>query len=63
VLGRVAMDMIVIDVSSVPEDIALNSKVVLWGDAPHVDEVAAHAGTISYELLCRLSLRPNRIQA
>ncbi len=63
VLGRVAMDMIVIDVSSVPEDIALNSKVVLWGDAPHVDEVAAHAGTISYELLCRLSSRPNRVQA
>ncbi|WP_201583806.1 alanine racemase [Psychrobacter immobilis] len=63
VLGRVAMDMIVIDVSSVPEDTALNSKVILWGDAPHVDEVAAHAGTISYELLCRLSSRPNRVQA
>lgn len=60
--GRVAMDMIVIDVSSTPKDIALNSKVVLWGSAPHVDEVAAHAGTISYELLCRLSPRPLRIQ-
>lgn len=62
VLGRVAMDMIVIDVSTVPEDSALNSKVILWGDAPHVDEVAAHAGTISYELLCRLSARPKRLQ-
>lgn len=62
VIGRVAMDMIVIDVSTAPEDIALDSKVILWGDAPHVDEVAAHAGTISYELLCRLSIRPNRIQ-
>lgn len=64
VLGRVAMDMIVIDVSAVPESITLlNSKVILWGDAPRVDEVAAHAGTISYELLCRLSIRPNRLQA
>lgn len=63
VLGRVAMDMIVIDVSTVPENAALNSKVILWGDAPHVDEVAIHADTISYELLCRLSVRPNRIQA
>lgn len=63
VLGRVAMDMIVIDVSTVPENAALNSKVILWGDAPRVDEVAGHAGTISYELLCRLSSRPNRIQA
>ncbi|OXL21541.1 alanine racemase [Psychrobacter sp. DAB_AL32B] len=61
VIGRVAMDMIVIDVSNVPESIALNSKVILWGDAPHVDEVAKHAGTISYELLCRLSARPTRI--
>lgn len=54
------MDMIVIDVSAVPNSVALNSKVLLWGDAPHVDEVAAHAETISYELLCRLSARPTR---
>ena len=60
VVGRVVMDMIVIDVSAVPENVALDSKVILWGDAPHVDEVAAHAETISYELLCRLSARPNR---
>ncbi|MGM8884403.1 alanine racemase [Psychrobacter sp. 1U2] len=60
--GRVAMDMIVIDVSSVPDDITLDSKVVLWGDSPHVDDVASQAGTIGYELLCRLSARPARIQ-
>ncbi|MGP5551268.1 alanine racemase [Psychrobacter namhaensis] len=64
VLGRVAMDMIVIDVSAVPDNTSLlDSKVILWGDAPHVDEVAAHAHTISYELLCRLSIRPKRVQA
>ncbi|MDN6276131.1 alanine racemase [Psychrobacter sp.] len=62
VLGRVAMDMIVIDVSDMPEDTALNSKVILWGDVPHVDEIAVCADTISYELLCRLSIRPNRVQ-
>lgn len=64
VIGRVAMDMVVIDVSTVPEDvILLNNKVMLWGDAPHIDEVAVHADTISYELLCRLTMRPKRIQA
>lgn len=63
VIGRVAMDMIVIDISSAPESLAIDSKVMLWGDAPRVDEVAGHAGTISYELLCRLSIRPNRTQA
>ncbi len=64
VVGRVAMDMIVIDVSTVPEDVALlNSQVILWGDAPRIDEVAVHADTISYELLCRLTMRPKRTQA
>ena len=62
VRGRVAMDMIVIDISSTPITLPLNSKVILWGNLPHVDDVATHAGTIGYELLCRLSTRPQRIQ-
>jgi alanine racemase len=61
--GRVAMDMIVIDLSAAPADIAIDSKVVLWGAMPHIDEVAAHADTIGYELMCRLSMRPQRIIA
>ncbi len=60
VIGRVAMDMLVIDISTLPE-VALDSTVILWGEVPHVDEVAASAGTISYELLCRLSARPLRL--
>lgn len=63
IIGRVAMDMLVIDLSSAPVDIALDSQVILWGATPHVDEVASHAGTIGYELLCRLSARPERLQA
>lgn len=63
VRGRVAMDMIVIDISSTPTTLALDSTVLLWGSAPHVDEVASYAGTIAYELLCRLSSRPLRTQS
>ena len=63
VRGRVAMDMIVVDLSTAPSDIALDSKVVLWGAMPHVDEVAHCANTIGYELLCRLSTRPTRVLA
>lgn len=59
--GTVAMDMIVIDISAIPHDIALDSKVILWDKAPNVDQVAAYAGTIGYELLCRLSARPQRV--
>ena len=62
VLGRVAMDMIVIDINKLPSGIPLNSKVILWGATPHIDEVASHADTIGYELMCRLSARPDRVQ-
>lgn len=62
-LGRVAMDMIVIDVSAVPDNLAMNSEVILWGTSPHIDEIAACAGTIGYELMCRLSARPTRLTA
>ena len=34
----------------------VGDEVVLWGDGP-VEEVAACAGTISYELTCRLTPR------
>lgn len=58
--GRVAMDMIAIDISAASH-IDLDTQVILWGNAPSVDEVAAYAGTIGYELLCRLSTRPQRL--
>ena len=65
VLGRVSMDMIAVDLS--PLDTAgvpcgIGAEVVLWGvsatgAALPVDEVAAAAGTISYELLCAVAAR------
>lgn len=58
--GRVSMDMITIDVSAIPA--AVGDVVELWGDQVSVDEVAQHCDTISYELFCRLSARPERIE-
>ena len=55
-VGRVSMDMICVDIS----DIAgayIGSPVTLWGDGLSADEVAAAAGTLSYELLCALAPR------
>ena len=60
VVGRVAMDMIAIDVTGLQA--TLGTKVELWGANRFVDEVAAANGTIGYELLCRLSNRPSRKQ-
>jgi len=55
-LGRVAMDMLFADLTGVPEA-AIGSPVTLWGEGLSADEVAASAGTVSYELLCALSPR------
>ena len=60
VVGRVAMDMIAIDVTGL--NAKLGTKVELWGENRLVDDVAEANGTIGYELLCRLSNRPIRKQ-
>ena len=56
IIGRVSMDMICIDLRSQP-DTHIGDEVVLWGEGLPVDEVAAHAGTIAYEILCSVNNR------
>jgi alanine racemase len=55
-VGRVSMDMISIDLRGVPQARA-GDLVTLWGAGLPVDEIAQRAGTIPYELLCRISGR------
>jgi len=55
-VARVAMDMLFADLAGIPEA-AVGSPVTLWGEGLSADEVAASAGTVSYELLCALSQR------
>lgn len=55
-LGRVSMDMLACDLTELP-DAGVDSPVVLWGEGLPADEVAAAAGTISYELFCALARR------
>jgi len=56
IVGRVSMDMITVDISDI-EDAYVGSPVTLWGEGLSADEVAASAGTLSYELLCALAPR------
>ena len=58
-LGRVSMDMLNVDLSSVP-NAHVGSNVTLWGDDLPIDEVAASAGTIGYELMCAITPRVQR---
>jgi len=55
-LGRVSMDMLAVDLDPVP-DARVGTPVTLWGEGMPADEVAAAAGTISYELLTALAPR------
>ena len=55
-VGRVSMDMLCVDLSDITQA-RVGSPVILWGEGLPADEVAASAGTVSYELLCALAAR------
>lgn len=55
-VGRVAMDMIAVDLSAVP-GAAVGDPVIAWGPALPVEEIARAAGTIPLELLCGVTQR------
>jgi alanine racemase len=50
------MDMLSIDISDLPEAY-IGTPVTLWGEGLSADEVAAACGTLSYELLVKLTAR------
>ena len=60
--GRVSMDMLTVDLSEVPEA-RVGSPVVLWGEGLPVDDVAAAAATVGYELLCALAPRVRVVES
>lgn len=55
-IGRVSMDMLAIDLRPAP-DARVGDAVTLWGGGLPAEEVAAAAGTITYELFCQLTPR------
>jgi len=55
-VGRVSMDMLTVDLTTVPEA-HVGTPVVLWGEGIPVDEVAMAAGTVGYQLLCAVAPR------
>jgi alanine racemase len=63
VAGRVTMDQIMIDVTEIA-DVAIGDEAVLLGQQGSqridADEMAAHARTIAYEVLCAIGARVPR---
>jgi alanine racemase len=62
IAGRVSMDMITVDLTPVPSA-HVGSKVELWGKDLPIDEVAAAAGTLGYELMCAVAPRVRVVEA
>ncbi|MBD3347754.1 MAG: alanine racemase [Candidatus Eisenbacteria bacterium] len=64
VIGRVTMDVTLIDLRGVP-DASVGDEVVLFGrqgeDEVSVDEVAQKVGTINYEVICGIGKRVTRV--
>lgn len=58
IVGRISMDLLMIDVTELPDSaVRRGDSAVLIGGELGVDEVAAAAGTIGYEVLTRLGMR------
>lgn len=55
-VGRVAMDMLNVDLRTIPEA-KVGDRVTLWGKGLPIEEVASHLGTVPYELFCQLTQR------
>jgi alanine racemase len=62
ILGRVSMDLITLDVTNMPDDLARRGQwVEIIGPHVSVDDLADEAGTIGYEILTSLSRRAQRV--
>lgn len=61
-IGRVTMDMLCFDISTVPES-EITPHITLLGDRDgiRVDDLAATANTIGYEILTRIGSRVKRV--
>jgi alanine racemase len=61
VVGRISMDLITVDVTSLPrENAAIGMHAVVIGPHRPIDAVALEAGTISYEILTSFGTRFER---
>ncbi|MFK7957164.1 MAG: alanine racemase [Lysobacterales bacterium] len=66
IVGRISMDYLVVDASALaagfgPDHIAGIQWLTVFNSAHSLDQLAAQAGTISYELLTRLGPRIERV--
>ncbi|AMR34600.1 bifunctional UDP-N-acetylmuramoyl-tripeptide:D-alanyl-D-alanine ligase/alanine racemase [Mucilaginibacter sp. PAMC 26640] len=59
-VGNVSMDMCMLDVTEVP-GIKEGDEVIVFNDQQRIEQLAAQAGTIPYEILTNISQRVKRV--
>jgi alanine racemase len=59
VVGRVSMDMITVDVSTL-ENVNVGDEVCLFGDNPEAEDIADDSLTIAYEIFCNVGAHVKR---
>jgi alanine racemase len=59
-IGRICMDMCMVDISGVP-DCKVGDVATVFGADPPAEELAEKAGTINYEIVCSVSKRVPRV--
>lgn len=57
-VGKVSMDMLAVDLRNQPQT-EIGDTVVLWGKGLPVERIALHNQTSAYEILTRMTPRPN----
>ncbi len=60
-MGRVTMDLMVFDVSDVPEDVLNSGWVEIFGQNNKINEIAMRLGVVAYDILTKLGRRPLRV--
>jgi len=64
IVGRVCMDMTMVDISDIPEASLFDEVTIIGKDGDEIitaEEVAKRCDTISYEILCGIGKRVNRL--
>ena len=59
IIGNICMDLIMVDVTGLPTQV--NERVEIFGKKVNVQELAAKAHTISYEILAGIPVRVKRV--
>lgn len=60
VIGSICMDMCMLDVTDIPEARA-GDEAIVFGESPHLNQLAKWANTIPYEIMTGISQRVNRV--